>query len=187
MALHASTPAPPHERMLRLLLKYKEAAVTVEGLPFSQFKQLWQAEGLSEIHRDCPDDRDPNGYLQNLFASALGYVHDKFDIYMRVGCTFLLYCLHGSQTEQPLRPIQLVQDLWDPMLRLRQSVGSQSPDALCVLERMHARSAFEYCLLDATGPGTTVGGESASNNLITRWLGSASILPSPFTRVRTYY
>ena len=51
-------------------------------------------------------------YMHCLYAASLGYMQPTFDPYMRVGCAYLLFCLHGSQRFDPERKpakIQLVE------------------------------------------------------------------------------
>jgi hypothetical protein len=146
---------PPEQAMQNLLAQYADKAVGTE-CSFAEFKRLWVAAGLSNLHLRCPDDTGAN-YLQGMFSSALVYTAEDWDIYRRIGAAFLLYCLHGSQPEQPPRPIRLVRELWDPMLKLRQSVRRHSADAFSVLVRMQEQGSFEYCVVASAGPGTSAG------------------------------
>ena len=89
------------------------------------------------------------------------YISDTYEIYKRVGCAFLLYCLHGTQPRQPKLPIRLVKSLWEPMVQLRQDVGRQSSDGFAVLARMHDQGTLEYCNVATTGLGASVADAAA--------------------------
>lgn len=89
------------------------------------------------------------------------YISDAYEIYKRVGCTFLLYCLHGTQPRQPKLSIRLVKSLWDPMVQLRQDVRRQSSDGFAILTRMHEQGIFEYCNVATTGLGASVADAAA--------------------------
>lgn len=89
------------------------------------------------------------------------YISDAYEIYKRVGCTFLLYCLHGTQPRQPKLSIRLVKSLWEPMVQLRQDVRRQSSDGFAILTRMHEQGVLEYCNVATTGLGASVADAAA--------------------------
>lgn len=90
------------------------------------------------------------------------YTSDSFDIFIRVGCAFLLYCLHGTQTCKPPHPVRLVEGLWDSLVRLRRAVRPHSEDAFAALERMRLQGSFEFCEVASKGPGVPVADKAAA-------------------------
>jgi hypothetical protein len=100
-------------------------------------------------------------HVSHGYPAAAVYISDTYEIYKRVGCAFLLYCLHGSQPRQPPLPIRLVQSLWDPMVQLRQDVRRQSSDGFAVLQLMHDQGILEYCAVATTGLGASVADAAA--------------------------
>ena len=155
-----SGPATPEaSAALRdLLVRYVGAVsdANESDLSLALFKRQWRAAGLSQLHRQRPAGQEPADYLQCLFAAALVYISDTYEIYMRVGCVFLLYCLHGSQPRQPPMPIRLVRSLWDPLAQLWQDVRRHSADCSAVLQLMHDQGTLEYCDVARTGVGASM-------------------------------
>ena len=94
-------------------------------------------------------------------AARAVYISDTYEIYKRVGCLFMLYCLHGSQPRQPPLPIRVVQSLWEPLVALRQDVRRQSTDGFAVLRLMHEQGSLEYCDVATTGLGVSIADAAA--------------------------
>lgn len=175
--------------MERLLESYAKAVTDADeqDLSLALFKTQWKAADVSKLHYQCPAGSDRADYMQCLFAAALGapplrplpltqrptaetqlvsprlavYISDAYEIYKRVGCAFLLYCLHGTQPRQPKLPIRLVQSLWEPMVQLRQDVRRRSSDGFAVLTRMHEQGILEYCNVATTGLGASIADAAA--------------------------